>query len=366
VDHLSLVPIQKLISTDELSREEIEAKNIINNIFEHDEDRGAMSTLVTGMPGSCKTALDCNFIEYAMNHYREDKIFFRNALNAPIQAFKLPQWHLFIEQDSGIQFFDRKTGKNHTPILQEKGRITTFKTMDELYETAEPRVCNCVFFRDQHIKDVEQDEGVIGWFRFIRYLIHKKDWQHVLLDEVHELIKSGASGRIWHEIKQHSHDVSNARKGNVVYHANCHQVNEIDHRVTANIMILIQMYGSHGYKHSPVNKNALNGIPRPNEKTGAVAWISMAGRFGRFTLKKVYKLPWNMSIEARIVGELEHTKVCPHCQRIYIYNRSDQIYCSPNCAKRACEQRKKEQEYDNDIGSDIGITVPFSHPRTTI
>lgn len=313
------------------SKEEEEARNIMNEIFEHNEDRGALSTLSMGMPGSCKTAINCAFIDYAIDHYADDKIFWRSSIGAPLQFFKTKKWHIYVQKDSGIRLFDRHTGKDMTDGFTNDGKLTVFTDYDDLYNRSKTAVCNAVFFKDIHDKELPMDRGNIFWFGFFRYLLHKYAWCHIVFDEYHELIKAGSSGRLWKEIAQHSNDVSNARKSNVVLHGNCHQTSEVDYRVLANIMVTIQMYGSRAYSHNMVNKKALGNLPKPTEKSGAWAWISTGGRFGKFKVPKVYKNPVGFSVEAQVVDEFERTKVCKQCNHIFIYERNDQIFCSKMC-----------------------------------
>jgi len=317
------------------SREELEAQNLLNDLFEHNEDRGAISTLTIGMPGSCKTTLELIFEQYATNHYPNDKIFWRSSLNAPLQFFKLEKYKIYVEEESGINFIDRISRKNITNDLD----ITYFREFEELYDECKPAICNAIFFKDMHLKGVERDEGTIRWFEFIRWLLGVYEWKHVFLDEYHEMIKNGATGLFWRKILDHSDDVSNARKSNLSIHGNCHQTSEIDYRVLDNIMCEIQMYGSKPSRHTPISRRALQHISKPNENDGAYAWISSGGRFGKFNIKDVLKLPKDISIMARINKKEENTLQCATCGHVLL--RNDAFlgeYCSKSCywvSKRA-------------------------------
>lgn len=334
--------LTKKSSNNNTSRVALEGKFLLVRILEHEEKKGAKSELILGQPESCKTAATCFICNYFMNHHPKDILFWRSALNAPIQIFKLPRWHLYIEQDSGIHFFDRKTGKDITSQFEEQRKITYFKTFNDLLRKAKPGVCNGVFFKDLHYKRIKIDEGTIQWFKFIRHLLHRTTWYHVFLDEYQELVKAGNGERMYWEIDKHSNDVSSARKSNVGIHANAHQTTEVDWRVLPSFMLIIQMYGSRPYKHSPVTKAALSSLSKPSETDGAVAWISEGGHFGKLTFTKIYVLPDDMSIEARIVSSDEKTKVCSICHHIYRYKRTDQEYCSNACKTKA--YRRKQQQ----------------------
>jgi len=317
--------------------------------LKHDFDQGQPSSLVLGQPGGCKTAVDCAICEYFMINHPSDRIFWRSAINAPVQFVKLPKWHIYVEKHSGIRFFDRVTGFDITEQLEREKKLTYFKSFDDLYKRAQLGVCNGIFFKDLHLKGVRKDEGTIQWFRFTRFLLNKFDWCHIFFDEYQEAVKTGQGERMWHEINNHSDDISSARKTHVGIHANCHQTAEIDYRVLPSFMIYLQLYGSRAYKYSAVNKRALTSIREPNERIGADAWISEGNRFGIITFNKVYKIPKDFNVAARIVPDFEHTRICPACHHTFIYDRVDQKYCNRNCQEKAYRIRKKEKVKNRDV-----------------
>ena len=326
-------------------REVVEAENILEDIFSLDSKRGAKTTLTLGVPGSCKTAVNCHFANYMIQQHPEKvKIFWRNSLNAAIQIFKLPKWHIYIEENSGVRLFDRHTGKDVTQNFKRRKKLTYFTTFEELYEIAKPGCCNGVFFKDLHNKEIEYDQGILQWFKFYEYLQGFYDWSMVVFDEWHEMAKRGTGGKMWKKIRDHSNALSNARKNNVITHGNCHQTSEMDDRVVENIMIFIQMYGSKRYKHNMVTKNAVAGLPKPNDYTGAWAWISEGGRYGRFQVKEQYVLPPELSVSAKVVSKYEKTKICPICNHRFTYKSKLKKYCSRACEQEAYRRRRAKKQ----------------------
>lgn len=278
-----------------------------------------------------------------MNEHPTDYLFWRSAMNAPLQFMKLPKWHIYIEKDSGVRFFHNKTGFDITEQLKDEGKITYFKNFDDLYRKAKRGICNGIFFKDLHKKNIKKDNGTLQWFKFIRYLLSKFDWCQVFLDEYQEMVKAYQSGELWKAIDSHGDDVTEGRKTRVGIHGNCHDIGyQLDHRVIPGFMIFIQLYGSSVIKNRPVNKRALSSIPEPNEKDGAVGWISEGNRYGRLRFEKVYKLSENQSISARIISSYEKTKVCPVCNHVFIPERMDQIYCTRACNQKARRERNKD------------------------
>jgi len=123
----------------------------------------------------------------------------------------------------------------------------------------------------------------------------------------------------------------------------------------------MQLYGSRIYKHNMVNKRALASLREPNESIGADAWISEGNHFGVITFDKVYKIPSDFSVAARIIPDYEHIKTCPVCHHTFIYHRADQVYCHRNCQEKAYRGRKKEKKGNRD-----DLTITHSTPSYII
>lgn len=354
---MSLV-LKKNNNKQEKSRQEVEGRRLLHHrLLKHDFNQGQPSSLIMGQPGGCKTAVSCHICEYFINNHPEDKIFWRSAQNAPAQFVKLPKWHIYIEKHSGIRFYNRKTGEDITEKLKTQRRLTVFDGFEDLYRRAKPGVCNGVFFKDLHLEGIKKDQGTLQWFRFIRFLLNKFDWCQIFFDEYQEMVKANQGERMYFEIDHHSDDVSSARKTHVGIHANIHQTPEVDYRVLPSFMMTLQLYGSRVYKHNLVNKKALAKLPEPNLDDGAFAWIAEGNHYGIINFPKIYELTENNQYAARIIPEYEHIKVCPVCNRTFVYERSDQVYCHRSCQDKAYRQRKKEKE-----GDDEGLPVLHPHP----
>ena len=296
-------------ATKRIEKPYLEAMNLFQDIFEHDFDKGAKTTLTLGIPGSGKTSIDCHIAEHYIKNCRDDLIFWRSAFSAPLQFLKLSKWHIWIQDGSGVRIYDRSNRKDATQLFENNGWITYFHDIPDLYESVKQSkgVVNALFFKDLHLKNVQEgtDMGTIMWFRFIRHLIEGDDWCAVFLDEAQEMAAIGSSEQMWYEIQQHSRDLSNARKCLTAIHANCHQTSEIDYRVISNYQMLIQSYGARHYHNSPVNRDALMRIPKPNPHKGLYAWISSGNRFGKFLIRTVYTMPMGMNYNAKIDPNLE-------------------------------------------------------------
>ena len=330
-----------------LSRSQLEAKLFLKRIINQNEDIGAISTLTTGSPGSAKTSADCTICKQLMTKHPDSKIFWRSALNAPIQSFKLPHWHIYIEKGSGVRLFNRYSNRDVTEDLQRNNELTFFSNFDELYDISKPGVCNTVFFRDLYLRGIYKDQGTLQWFRWLRYLLNREPWNYVFLDEYQELCKPNASGLLFWELEHHADDVSTARKACIGLHANCHQLSEIDYRPRNGFMLLSQMYGSRYTPSTPVSRKAISSMRRPTDRDGAEAWFSEGGNYGLVVFKDIYVLPKGKNIVARIVPELESVKICRHCGRKYVPERKNQVWCGDKCqflGRKSLKQQKTKEK----------------------
>lgn len=296
--------IQRRKEKEEVSRsvEEVEGRNIVKSIFEHDQDHGGVTSIVMGIPGSAKTAVCCSFADYIMDYYPKEKVWFRNSMYSPVQFVKLRNPHqIYIEEGSGVRLFDRFKGNDIT----EEMEVVYFNNFDDLYNKSLTGSCNAVFFGNSDMKGIppDVDMGTIKWMGFIRYLLSKHLWQHVLIDEYSELAGARPSGVLWNVIESHSHDVKNARKSNMNIYANTHQTADIDFRIMQSIMVIVFLYGAHPYRFSRVNKHALDNLPKPTHRTGTYGWLSHGSKFGRVHFPTVYKPVKNVSFEARFTNE---------------------------------------------------------------
>ena len=145
----------------DISKSEIIAERLLKRIHLHDFDSGGILSLITGGMGAGKTSTMLSFVDYTINHYPQEKIFFSNTYNAPVQSLKigLDKHHILVQQDGGITFHDR-TQK----LKQIYPKITYFSDFDDLYNKALPGKLNCVFFGQRNI-----------WMDYIHYLRGEQD-----------------------------------------------------------------------------------------------------------------------------------------------------------------------------------------------
>jgi len=276
----------------EISRTEIEAKEIMKRIVHHDQDTGGVYVEVTGAQGSGKTSVMLGFLEQILKFYPNEKIFWSSSYKSPLQFLKLGEENydkikFLVKEGSGVYFVNRKTGKKIDL------NVTYFTDFDDLYEKSEYQYCNAVFFGDR-----------MEWMNFIEFLRSKYDWTHVFIDEFGEVAPSDQSGKLWSRIKQFSEVVKEVRKCDVNLFTNSQSVTDVDYRVRKKIMVKIFLPGAHSDRKARVSQKAIDNLERDPEK-GNYGYLEYSGKFGRLRFTKIYRPPRGLSIEAQVEPKKE-------------------------------------------------------------
>lgn len=258
---------------DDITKSEILAERLLKRCHVHDFDSGGILSLITGGMGSGKTSVMLSFVDYTLKHYPDEKVFWSNTYNAPIQSLRIgiEKHHIMVKQDSNVTFHNRKD-----KLKQIYPKITTFNNFDELYSKAIPGKLNCVFFGSRNI-----------WMDFIHYLRSAGEWVHVYIDELSELSPAFTSGNLFKQIGTFSVDLKEVRKCMLNIHTNTQALPDVDHRIRTKIMIRIFLPGAKTGKESRLSQQALDNLIE-NTKHGNEAYIESGGRFGRTQFCDIY------------------------------------------------------------------------------
>ena len=270
------------------SKTEAAAAMILDRIFNHNPDLGGVFTETTGMQGIGKTNAMLTFLEDTILNYPKEHNFWRNPYNAPFQFTKLPEgmWEILIEEDSGIQFYDRSTGR----LLDENEvKYKTFSDFDDLFQQSTPGKCSAVFFKDE-----------TKWIDFLFYQRSIAEFTHNYLDEYGELFPSGARGKLWKKIYEAAETLKEIRKCLINVHANTQSITDVDYRIRNKVMIRIYFFGSRPDRRSRITQRAIDSLD-VNPIKGNEAWLEYGyGIFGKIRFTKVYKPNPKYNWEARL------------------------------------------------------------------
>ena len=268
-----------------LTKSQINAERILRRIHVHDLDSGGVFTEITGSQGSGKTSAMLSFMDYTMKHYPEEKIFWSSCYNAPLQFLKIGsgKFHIMVKKGSGVTFHDR--GKKLEQIHPE---VIYFKDYKDLYEKAEPGICNAVFFGDR-----------MRWMEYLHHLRSVGEWCHVYIDELSEISPAFSSGRTWKRIKDFAIDLKEVRKCMMNVHTNTQSVSDIDHRVRTKIMVKVYLPGARKDNVSRITQTAIDNLGE-DPVHGNEAYLEFSGKFGKTVFRDIFKPIQGMQWEARV------------------------------------------------------------------
>ena len=258
---------------DDITKSEIIAERLLRRIHCHDFDSGGILSLITGGMGSGKTSTMLSFVDYTLSHHPDEKVFWSNTYNAPIQSLRIgmDKHHIMILDNTNVTFHDRTQR-----LKQIYPKLTRFKDFNDLYDKALPGKLNCVFFGKRNI-----------WMDFLHYLRSVGDWVHVFIDELSEISPAFTSGELFKQIGRFSIDLKECRKTMLNIHCNTQSLPDVDHRIRTKIMIRIFLPGAKTGKESRLSQQALDNLME-NPKFGNEAYIESSGRFGRTQFCDIY------------------------------------------------------------------------------
>lgn len=266
------------------SKPEIEGHRIIKQLLGQESDYGGAFCYITGAMGGGKTSAMASWMVYTLKHHPDQKIFFSETYDAPLQSFKVGKEYcqFFVKRGSGVVFRDINKKLKEVDLGQKY-----FDTHDELWEIAEPGKINTVFFGDR-----------TEWMEFIASLRHKGEWVHVYIDEIGEVIPSNTSGKQHKRIGQFAVFSKDFRKCRMKVIANTQSIRDMDWRMLDKFMYRVFLPGAMAdKKHSRVLQRAIDNLDG-DIKHGNDAYIDRMGKFGLINFSDVFKPDPKYYIEA--------------------------------------------------------------------
>jgi len=257
------------------SRQEANFAYIMQRIHNQNPDMGGVFTESTGMQGSSKTAAMLSFVDHNIIVHPDQKNFWRNTYETPLQVTKLEPgtWEILVEEGHNVTFHERTRGLPEVDLQYD-----TFKNFDDLYDKSSNGKCTTIFFKDETY-----------WMNFIHYLGYTGEWNHVFLDEYGELFPMNPRGKLHRKIGEAASDLGEIRKRNINVHATTHAAAEIDWRVRRKIMIYIYFPGAKVVSDGLVKQEAVNKLEL-NLIKGNQAWMELRGhRYGKGRFTKIYR-----------------------------------------------------------------------------
>jgi len=257
-----------------VSKQEILGNEILKRIHIHNRNDGGVYTLTTGAQGSAKTSVLLSFTDYTILNHSDEKIFWSECYEAPLQIFKLEEnkYKFFAFKDLPIKFRDRnnKLEPLNLPVIR-------FNDFQDLYDKAETGIANVIFFGNRLI-----------WMDFIRFLRNTGEWSHVFIDEFAEVCPAYQSGNMWKNIGLFANSIlKDIRKCMINLHTNTQTAIGIDDRIVKQAMINIYLPGAIAIKSRRVKQKAIDNL-KSSSKYGNEAYIEYSGKFGVTIFEDIY------------------------------------------------------------------------------
>lgn len=276
-----------------VSKPEILGGEILKRSLGRNKDYGGILAEITGAMGTSKTGTLLSFTKFTMSLHPEEKIFWREQLNAPLQIFKLGEgnYQFFIKNSANIVFRNRDKHLEHINLDP-----VVFSTYDDLYEKAKPGIANVVFFDDNY-----------EWMDFITYLRGVGSWVNIFIDEMSDICPFSNQGSLYTRIRDFAGVMGAVRRCMMNLFYNTQTVQDIDWRIRKKVMMKIFLPGATADKKgSRVTQKAIDNLIR-DPVHGNEAFLSLGGEFGKVKFTDIFKPVPGKHIEAHSLNNVLKT-----------------------------------------------------------
>jgi len=266
----------------------VEGKRIVDRALGRNLDYGGILCEITAAQGMGKTSTLLSLTKHTIMRHPEEKIFWREQYNAPLQIFKLgpDKYQFMVREGSNVVFRDRNKKLAHVDV-----NPVYFKSYKDLYELAKPGVANVVFFGKS-----------IFWMDFITELREAGEWVNIFIDEMADVCPSTNSGALYQKMNDFSGTMGAVRRCMMNLFYNTQTVADIDWRIRKKVMMHIFMPGAIKDKRSRVTQRAIDNLDR-SVTIGNEAYVDSGGVFGKVRFGDIFKPIHGLQIEAHVLPE---------------------------------------------------------------
>jgi len=276
------------------SKSEIIGQQLIKRILSRNKDYGGILGEITGAQGTAKTSVLLSLSHRTIKRQPDEKIFWREQTNSPIQIFKLglDKINFMVPDNERIVFRDRDNKLEHV----ELSPLTYFKTGDyqDLYEKAERGKANLVYFTTPY-----------EWMDFMTHLREAGEWVNVFIDEMADICPSVNSGELFTKVRDFAGVMGAVRRCMMNVFYNTQTAQDVDWKIRKKVMLNVFLPGAISDKKSRVTQKAIDNLIR-DPIHGNEAFLDMAGEFGKVRFTDIYKPVQGYHIEAHVLPEEEN------------------------------------------------------------
>jgi len=295
-----------------VSKPEIIGHKLMERVLSRNKDYGGILGEITGAQGTGKTSVLLSLTHRTIERNPDEKVFWREQTNAPIQIFKLglDKINFMIPEDDSIVFRDRDTKLEEVelePLTKFKLREVTTKSKNaegkyiettkiipdykDVYQKAKRGQANIVYFKSPH-----------DWMEFITSLRQAGEWTNVFIDEMADICPSVNSGNLFKRIIKFSGTMGAVRRCMMNVFYNTQTAQDIDWKIRKKIMLMIFLPGAVKDKKSRVTQKAIDNLIR-DPINGNEAFLDMGGDFGKVRFTDIYKPVAGYHLEAHHIDD---------------------------------------------------------------
>jgi len=297
------------------SKSEIIGQKLMNRVLSRNKDYGGILGEITGAQGTGKTSVLLSLTHRTIERNPDEKIFWREQTNAPIQIFKLglDKINFMVPEDESVVFRDRDAKLAEVevdPVTKFKLKEITYKIKNEdgktkeatrivpdyrdVYKKGQRGKANLVFFKSTY-----------DWMEFLTSLREAGEWSNVFIDEMADICPSVNSGNLFKRIIKFSGTMGAVRRCMMNVFYNTQTAQDVDWKIRKKVMLMIFLPGAIKDKKSRVSQKAIDNLVR-DPKNGNEAFLDMGGDFGRVRFKDIYRPVPGYHIEAHHIQDDEY------------------------------------------------------------
>lgn len=263
-----------------------EGQGILKTIHTHNKAYGGHFIEITAGTGKGKTAMLLSTALYNLSKYPNEKTFFSECFNTPIQTLKLGKdkvMFLIAEKDKDkIVFRDRDNNLSKVPL--EKLNVKFFRDFIDLYDIASFDKVNVPIFLER--RDIMD---------FVKFTTGVGEFTTVLIDEMSEIATALDSG-LWHRAQEWAFMCKDLRKCMVNVWYTAQNVGQVDWRIRSAVDIKIFGPAAREDRHSRIMQRAIDNLYVDKEH-GSEFYISDGGTFGLFRLTDIFEPKEGLNFE---------------------------------------------------------------------
>jgi len=204
-------------------------------LLKRSRDHGGITAIVLGPMGRGKTTFLLSKLVLPLLRRREEVLIWRGGEFCQYAYLEPAKVRLLLSEDYRYIFIDRDRGEEVKP-LELTHRFGLYEVLyvsypEHILESMKPGFLNVVYCSDDFFIEMLEELNVR---RDIR-------WVSVFHDELQKLAPSNVEGGLWKRNKRLADALADTRKNYVSFYATCHDLSDVDYRVTRKMMYRVYL-----------------------------------------------------------------------------------------------------------------------------